>query len=85
MKKWFVYIIRAGDNSLYTGVTTDVQRRFKEHNSQSKLTAKYLRGKLPLKLEAIINAESRKDATKLEAEIKRMTKLEKEKIIFNLK
>ena len=47
---WFVYIIRCGDLSLYTGIATDVDRRFAEHESQGAKAAKYLRGATPLDL-----------------------------------
>jgi putative endonuclease len=48
--RWSVYIIRCGDGSLYTGIATDVERRFGEHVSQGPKTAKYLRGRLPLEI-----------------------------------
>jgi putative endonuclease len=47
---WFVYLILCGDDSLYCGIATDVSRRFSEHESQSPKSAKYLRGRHPLKL-----------------------------------
>jgi len=47
---WSVYLIRTRLNTLYAGVTTDVDRRFKEHASNSKKGARYLRGKGPLAL-----------------------------------
>ncbi len=47
---WSVYILRCGDGSLYTGVATDVARRFGEHQSQGPKAAKYVRGRTPLEL-----------------------------------
>ena len=40
---WFVYMLRCADQSLYTGVTTDIQRRLAEHNQDDKKGAKYTR------------------------------------------
>ena len=79
--KWFVYIIRCNYNSLYTGITTDIKRRFKEHNEQGAKTAKYLRGRGPLSLVYSIEAGSINVALHLEHEIKNMSKKEKEALI----
>ena len=79
---WYVYIIRCSDNSLYTGVTTDVSRRLLEHQSQGNKAAKYLRGKSPLKLMFQLEVKDRSSALKIEHKIKRLSKLEKEKIVM---
>ncbi len=47
LSEWFVYMLRCADNSLYTGVTTDIERRLKEHN-EDKAGAKYTRAKRPV-------------------------------------
>lgn len=44
---WHLYVIRTADRKLYAGVTTDVQRRFREHLSQGRKTARYLRAHKP--------------------------------------
>jgi putative endonuclease len=81
---WSIYIIRCSDDSLYTGITTDVNRRFKEHSdsSQGKLAAKYLRGKGPLKLvfESFAGT-TRSEATKLELALKSLPKAKKELLV----
>ncbi len=77
---WFVYIIEAGDGSLYTGVTTDVQRRFKEHCGTAK-GAKYLRGRRPLNIVYTESHPDRGSAQRREADIKRLTKAGKLKLI----
>jgi len=79
---WYVYIIRCSDNSLYTGVTTDVSRRLQEHQAQGDRTAKYLRGKSPLKLVLQLQVVNKSAALKLEKQIKSLSKLEKEKLIL---
>ena len=76
-KIWSLYILRCKDNTLYTGITTNVERRFNEHNSQGKLSAKYVRGRAPLKL--IYNREigNQSNALIIENKFKRLSKLEK--------
>lgn len=69
---WSVYIIRCGDGTLYTGIATDVQRRFGEHLSQGSKAAKYLRGRLPLEIVYRKEIGNRSEASKEELRIKRM-------------
>lgn len=85
LKPWFLYLVRCKNGHLYTGITTDVSRRFKEHSDTSKNSkgAKYLRGKGPLKLEFQQSLESRSLASKLEARVKKLTVLQKEMLINN--
>ena len=78
---WSLYIIKTKLGTLYTGITTDVKRRFEEHNSQGPKCAKYLKGKAPLKLIYNIEVGSKSEATKLELEIKSMSKKEKNLLI----
>ncbi len=77
---WYVYILRCSDNSLYTGVTKDIQRRVEEHN-HSKLGAKYTRGRRPVELIYSESLESRSAAAKRECEIKALSRLEKERLM----
>ena len=81
IKEWFVYIIRCCDNSLYTGITTDVKRRYNEHISGKG--AKYTRVKKPIEICAIFKVENRSIAGKLEYFIKNLSKKEKEILILN--
>ena len=78
MSNYVVYMIRCEDNTIYTGITTDVERRFKEHQEGGSKGAKYTRVHRPLKIEKVIDAKDRSEASKLEHKIKRMTKEEKE-------
>ena len=73
---WFVYIVRCSDNSLYTGITTDVNRRIREHN-ESKKGAKYTRSRRPVKLIVYCVVKSRSCALRLECKIKSLKKCEK--------
>ena len=83
MTKYYTYIIRCEDNSLYTGITTDVNRRMTEHFTQSEKCAKYTRTHKAKYLAALWRSESRVKASQLEYRIKRLTKAEKEKLIFD--
>jgi putative endonuclease len=78
---WYLYIIRCVDSSLYTGITTDVERRFNEHTDQGKLAAKYLRGKAPLTLVFTVEAGTRSEASTLEMRLKKMAKADKELVV----
>lgn len=78
---WTVYVLRCSDNSLYTGITRDLNRRFNEHNHNNRLAAAYTRARRPVTLvyqEAHIDRSS---ASKREATIKKMTKIKKELLI----
>lgn len=76
---WFIYLIRCRHGSLYTGITTDVARRFAEHESGKG--AKFLRGKAPLTLVFQQAIGSRSAALMAEAAIKKLSRAEKEHII----
>ena len=82
---WYLYIVRASDNSLYTGITTDVSRRFLEHTATAKCLsnkgAKALRGKHPLKLEFCCEVGTRSESLKLEYKVKSFSKREKEDLV----
>ena len=82
---WFLYILRGADKSLYTGITTDVARRFSEHSGNgsgdTSKGAKALRGKRPLKLEYSCQIGNRSEALKIEYQVKQLSKIKKEQLI----
>ncbi len=78
--EWCVYMIRCSDASLYTGVTTDIERRFKEHK-EGRMGAKYTRAKIPLHVVYVETCDSRSKAQIREAQIKKLTKTQKEELI----
>lgn len=80
---FYTYMLRCEDSSIYTGITTDVERRMKEHFSKNDRCAKYTRTHTAKKLEAVWQSDSRVLASKLEYRIKRLTKEEKERLISN--
>ena len=77
---WSLYIIEASDASLYTGITTDIERRFDEHLRGLK-GAKYFNGRSPLGVVYREDGHSRSSASRREAEIKRLTRAQKKALI----
>ena len=76
---WYVYILRCGDGSLYTGISDDVPRRLAAHRAGKG--AKYTRGRGPLELVYTQALPDKSAALRREAEIKRLRREEKEKLI----
>ena len=83
-KQWYLYMVRSGDGSLYTGITLDVSRRFDEHRGLGGAKykgAKSLRGKEPLSLvfQQIVGNRSR--ASQFEYKVKKLRRIEKEALV----
>jgi putative endonuclease len=78
---WSLYLIRTNKESLYTGITTDVLRRFSEHQSGGIKAAKSLKGKGPLSLEFQIEVGDHSSALKLEYKVKKLSKSKKEQLL----
>ncbi len=76
--KWHVYIIQSSDNSYYTGITTDLKRRFEQHANGHG--AKFFNGRAPVKIVYTERGHTRSSASKREASIKKLTKKEKSKL-----
>lgn len=74
-----VYVLECGDGSLYTGYTTDVERRLEEHRRGAG--AKYTRGRGPLALVHVERFSTRSDALQREAEIKQLRRSVKERLV----
>jgi putative endonuclease len=79
MQEWYLYLIRCRDGSLYTGITTDVERRFAEHRNGNG--SKYVRCRRPVTLELQKKVGSRNFALMVEHRIKQLPKAQKEKLI----
>ncbi|MBY0310074.1 GIY-YIG nuclease family protein [Patescibacteria group bacterium] len=77
---WWVYIVRCVDGTLYTGVTTDLERRLQEHNGTG-LAARYTRGRQPVSLAYTEEAADRSAALKREAALKKLPRTAKESLI----
>ncbi|MDH5426300.1 MAG: GIY-YIG nuclease family protein [Gammaproteobacteria bacterium] len=74
---WFIYILRCADNTLYTGIAKDVEKRLEQHNKDDKAGAKYTRARRPVELVYFEVCESRSLAAKRECAIKKLSRLEK--------
>ncbi len=81
---WSVYIIRCGDNSLYTGISNDVAKRFAVHQSGSATAAKYTRHRHPLKLVFSEEIGTKSEASRMEYRIKQLPKGTKESLVRGL-
>ena len=79
---WQVYMILCSDNSLYTGITTDVQRRFSQHLAGTG--AKYFRGRIPHRLVYVEGGHNRSTASRREAQIKKLRSDEKRQLIVSI-
>lgn len=83
---YYTYMLRCEDNSIYTGITSNVERRMEEHFSQNKKCAKYTATHQAKKLECVWESENRILASKLEFHIKKnLTKIQKEELIKDSK
>ncbi|MGN7437719.1 MAG: GIY-YIG nuclease family protein [Alcanivorax sp.] len=72
---WFCYIVECADNTYYTGITTDIERRISAHNAGKG--AKYVKGRLPVHVVYTEECENRSDASRRELEIKSLDRQEK--------
>ena len=81
MADWYLYLIRCNDGSLYTGIATDVMRRFAEPQGKGNAGAKYLRGRGPLTLVFQKKLGNRSLALRVEGRVKKLSKARKEKLI----
>ncbi len=81
MADWFVYMVRCRNNALYTGMTTDVERRTAEHRSGRRRSAKYTRFSAAVELVYQVQLEDRSLAARAEYRIKQLTKADKETIV----
>jgi predicted GIY-YIG superfamily endonuclease len=81
-ERWFVYILRCADGSLYTGITKDVDRRLEQHNAGT--ASRYTRSRLPVTREYQEEQPNQSLALKRELAIKAMSRQKKESLIRQL-
>ena len=79
MSDWSVYIVLCSDNTLYTGISNDVERRLQQHASQQG--AKYFRGRRPETLVYLEQGHDRSTASQREMEIKKLKRPQKEALL----
>lgn len=80
-KIWSIYMVTGKDQKIYTGITTDIARRFEEHQGNGTKGAKFLRGRGPLTLMFVLPVGSQKHALRVEYLVKRLSRSRKEDII----
>jgi len=80
MKRWYVYIVKCADGTLYTGISTNIERRIYEHNNTKK-AAKYTVSRRPVVLKYFKEFDGRSDASKEEARIKKLSRVDKLNLI----
>ena len=78
---WWVYLLRCSDRSLYTGVTTDLVRRLDEHNGEQPGGARYTRARRPVVLVWSERCNSRSEAQRREAAVRRLSRRQKDRLI----
>ena len=78
---YYTYMIRCADNTIYTGMTNNLEKRINEHISKSKNGAKYTKSHNAIKLETAWKSKEKSLACKLEYQIKQLSKKQKEKLI----
>lgn len=83
MSEWFVYILECSDHTLYTGITTDLERRIREHNSACG-GARYTRSRRPVTLVYAERCKCRSSACRREYRIKRLSRAQKQLLIMRL-
>jgi putative endonuclease len=79
MQSWYLYIVRCADDSLYSGVTLDVERRLSEHRAGKG--SKYLRGRCPLQVVYVQEFGSKGAALSAEIRIKKLPRYKKEQLL----
>lgn len=84
LKPYTLYILRCADNTLYTGITVDIEIRLIEHNTSAK-GAKYTRSRRPVSLAYHEECVDKSSALKRELTIKKMTRSQKEQLLLSKK
>ena len=78
---WYLYLVENKLGQIYTGITTDPKRRIAQHRGELKGGAKALKGKAPLSFKAVFEVTDKSHASRLEYEVKRMSRPQKNRII----
>ena len=81
-KVWYLYVVRCSDESLYAGITTDLERRVQEHNESPK-GARYTRARRPVELVISWTYKNRSQASQAEYAFKKMSKKKKKQSILD--
>ncbi len=76
---WFLYILECSDGSFYTGISNDLNKRLKEHNSGKG--SKYTRARLPVEFIYTEELKDKSQALKREAEVKQLSRIQKKQLV----
>ncbi len=82
-QNWTVYLLRCADNSLYCGITTNLEKRLRQHNGELVGGAKYTKVRQPCELVYTESTENRSQASQREYQIKQLSKTQKEALILD--
>jgi putative endonuclease len=83
VKPWWAYIIETEKGALYTGITTDLERRFRQHAGEIKGGAKYFHSGAPVEIRFKKKFKNRSEASKFEAHVKSLTRAQKLLLLKN--
>jgi putative endonuclease len=81
MEKWVLYMVQCADDSIYTGITNNLEARLQAHNAGKG--AKYTKGRTPVVLKAVFEYADRSEASKAEYAFKKLTREGKRRVIFD--
>lgn len=81
---WYVYLLNCADNTYYTGITTDPQRRLQEHNNNDKKAARYTRARRPVNMVYFELCDNRSAAASREYEIRRLSRKHKDLLALSM-
>ena len=79
--QWWIYLVQCSDSSFYSGITTNLERRVRQHNGALAGGARYTRARQPVVLVWSESARNRSEASQLEARLKRLTRDQKRRLI----
>ncbi|MBY4898381.1 GIY-YIG nuclease family protein [Cupriavidus sp. AU9028] len=81
--QWFLYLLECADGSVYTGITTDVERRFEQH--RNGIGARYTRSRTPVAVMGSLPCADRSEASRLEAAVKRLRAEKKHELVQRIR
>ena len=77
---WKVYLLQCADGTFYTGITTDLERRLREHNSDNSKGARYTRARRPVRLVYEEDSDNRAAASKREYQLRKLSRDQKQQL-----
>ncbi len=81
---WYVYLLQCADNTYYTGISTDLQRRLREHNEDDRKAARYTRARRPVSMVYFELCSDRSSASSREYEIRKLSRNRKNQLVESM-